>query len=245
MNKVSFGFRDVSPDEKTKRVKDVFSSVAHKYDLMNDVMSGGIHRLWKRELLRILRLEPGMQHIDVAGGTGDISFLISEQIPRIQITLCDLNDNMLRVGQERADKKKLTNDIQWVCCDAAHLPLPDRTFHAYTIAFGLRNVTEIDLSLQEAYRTLKPGGQYLCLEFSQVVLPLLNELYEKYSFKLIPKLGQWIAKDQDSYQYLVESIARFPTQEILKEKIEAAGFKHVTYQNLAGGIACIHSGWRI
>tara|TARA_R110002072_G_scaffold106760_18_gene233090 strand:- start:106 stop:963 length:858 start_codon:yes stop_codon:yes gene_type:complete len=260
-----FGFRDVRREEKAPLVQGVFSSVADSYDLMNDLMSGGIHRLWKSAMIDWLNPQPGMTLLDVAGGTGDIAFRaldraaaetqrrvkdgrmsVEEAEARaVKVVVCDLTADMLRVGRDRALDHGRLHGLDWVCGDAMRLPLPDRSVDAYTIAFGLRNVTDIDQALRQAYRVLKPGGHFLCLEFSQVILPLFDQLYDLYSFKILPHIGQIVAGDRDSYQYLVESIRQFPPQDDLKAKVEAAGFSHASYRNLSGGIAAIHSGWRI
>ncbi|MGO1119019.1 bifunctional demethylmenaquinone methyltransferase/2-methoxy-6-polyprenyl-1,4-benzoquinol methylase UbiE [Rhodovibrionaceae bacterium A322] len=260
-----FGFRDVRREEKAPLVQGVFSSVAENYDLMNDLMSGGIHRLWKSAMIDWLNPQPGMVHLDVAGGTGDIAFrsldrAAEESERRVQegrlspeeaeakaakVVVCDLTHDMLRVGRDRALDQGRLSGLEWVCGDAMKLPLPNRSVDAYTIAFGLRNVTDIDQALREAHRVLKPGGHFLCLEFSQVILPLFDQLYDLYSFKILPHIGQVVAGDKDSYQYLVESIRKFPPQDTLKEKVTAAGFGRSDYRNLSGGIAAIHSGWRI
>ncbi|WP_321395472.1 bifunctional demethylmenaquinone methyltransferase/2-methoxy-6-polyprenyl-1,4-benzoquinol methylase UbiE [Emcibacter sp.] len=248
-----FGYRTVEAEKKQGLVRNVFDNVARKYDLMNDVMSAGLHRLWKDELIRVLRPQPGMKLIDVAGGTGDIAFRFLEAARRIpgnadnpaEVTVCDINNNMLTVGRDRAIDRGILENIDWVCGNAEALPLPDSCMDAYTIAFGIRNVTNIDKALAEARRVLKPGGHFLCLEFSHVDLPLLEKLYDVYSFELIPRFGQWITGDKDSYQYLVESIRRFPSQDKFKGMISEAGFKQVSYRNMSGGVVALHSGWRI
>ncbi len=238
---VPFGFEDIAANEKTQKVQDLFGRVASSYDLMNDLMSGGLHRLWKREMIKTLAPLANMHILDVAGGTGDIAFGILKQQPLATVTICDLTPGMLTEGRKKATQ----TSIQWVCGDAAYLPFPKHTMDAYTIAFGLRNVTEMQAALCEAHRVLKPGGRFLCLEFSQVQYPVLRDLYEKYSFSIIPKIGGWVAQDEMAYQYLVESIARFPPQEELKQMLCDAEFEQVTYSNLSGGIAAIHSGWKI
>ncbi len=256
-----FGTRPVSPDEKTALVRDVFDSVADQYDVMNDVMSGGVHRLWKNHLIRRIRPKAGLHYLDVAGGTGDIAFRIKDYIGKRNkqrppaktlsnghdgsITLCDLNWDMLRVGRNRAIDQGKLNDYDWVTGNAETLPLEDNSVDVYTIAFGLRNVTHIDDALKEAYRVLKPGGRFYCLEFSHVENPAFAALYDKFSFNIIPKMGEFIAKDRKSYQYLVESIRKFPTQENLKERLENAGFIKTSYKNLTFGIAAIHFGLKI
>ncbi len=242
-----FGFQTVAAGDKSGLVRSVFDSVANRYDLMNDVMSGGLHRLWKTSLIDQLRPFPEMAHLDVAGGTGDIAFrtLAALKGKKADITVCDINREMLQVGKKRAAKKGCADKIDWLCADAESLPLPSRSVDAYTIAFGIRNVTHIDRVLSEAFRVLKPGGRFLCLEFSHLAIPGFDRLYEAYSFRLIPALGQWITKDRESYQYLVESIRRFPDQAHFTAMIREAGFERVTCRNLSGGIVALHAGWRI
>lgn len=241
-----FGTRDVTPEEKTSLVRGVFDSVADQYDLMNDVMSGGVHRLWKNHLIRRIRPKAGLHYLDVAGGTGDIAFRIGERVKHnAKITLCDLNWDMLRVGRDRAINNGHLNDFDWVTGNAETLPLEDNSVDVYTIAFGLRNVTHIDNALKEAHRVLKPGGRFYCLEFSHVQNPAFAALYDKFSFHIIPQMGEIIAKDRDSYQYLVESIRKFPTQENLKTRMNSAGFIKTSYENLTFGIAAIHFGLKI
>lgn len=238
-----FGYKDVSPEEKTQGVIGVFDSVADSYDIMNDVMSGGLHRLWKDHFVRIARPRPRMKCLDVAGGTGDIAFRIRKKAgPSANITVFDLNQNMLNVGRDRAIDKGWINDFEWTCGDAAKLPFEDNSFDLYTIAFGLRNVTHIDTALKEAVRVLKPGGRFYCLEFSHVRNPILSKAYDFYSFTALPKMGELIAKDKDSYQYLAESIRKFPCQEDLKARMNEAGFKNSSFSNLSGGICAIHKG---
>lgn len=240
----SFGFQDVDPSEKPGLVQDVFSSVAGNYDLMNDLMSGGVHRIWKSTLIDLMRPRSDDTLLDVAGGTGDIAARYLNAGGG-RVTVCDLTEAMVTTGRDRMiDEGRLTG-IDWTVGDAQALPVPDRSVTMYSIAFGLRNVTDINVALSEAYRVLKPGGQYFCLEFSHVALPFLDKLYDTYSFKVLPLLGQVVARDRDSYQYLAESIRRFPDQESLSKKMVSAGFEMVRHQNLSGGIAAIHSGWRI
>ena len=248
-----FGFRTVEKQDKQGLVRNVFDSVAQKYDLMNDVMSGGLHRLWKGAMIRIMRPEPGMKLLDVAGGTGDIAFrfLAAAQKRKkpgarpAEVTVCDINANMLDVGRDRAIDRGILRHIEWVCGNAESLSFPDNSFDAYSIAFGIRNVTNIDKALAEAHRVLKPGGRFLCLEFSKLDLPLIDKIYEAYSFHLLPRVGGMITGDRDSYQYLVESIRQFPPQDKFKAMIEEAGFGRVTYRNMTGGVVAIHSGWKI
>ena len=241
-----FGFTTVPEAEKAKLVRGVFESVAPRYDLMNDLMSAGVHRLWKNAMVDWLAPRGAIRVLDMAGGTGDIAFRIQDRAPQAQILVADINAAMLGQGRSRAiDQARLDQRLNWVCMDAEKLCLPDRCVDAYTIAFGIRNVTHIERALAEAFRVLKPGGRFLCLEFSHVTDPGFAKLYDFYSFQLLPKLGDWVAKDAESYRYLVESIRRFPDQDKFKAMIEAAGFGRVSYRNLPGGIAAMHSGWRI
>lgn len=244
----SFGFRDVPESEKEGLVREVFSSVAARYDLMNDVMSGGVHRIWKDAMVEWLNPQPGWHVLDVAGGTGDIAFRIAAMARgrggEAGITVCDINADMLAEGRRRAGEKGEAH-IAWVCGDAEQLPFPDAHFDAYTIAFGIRNVTHIERALSEARRVLKPGGRFLCLEFSKVNVPGLDALYDAYSFKLLPRMGAWVAGDEDSYRYLAESIRRFPPPEQFAAMIAAAGLEQVKIRLLSGGIAAMHSAWRI
>ena len=244
----SFGFREVPEGDKEGLVKEVFSSVAARYDLMNDLMSAGIHRIWKDAMVEWLGPRPGWLCLDVAGGTGDIAFRIAEMVRSrggdAAITVCDINADMLGEGVRRA-KEKGETAIEWVCGNAESLPFPDAHFDAYTIAFGIRNVTHIDAALREARRVLKPGGRFLCLEFSKVEVPGLDKLYDAYSFELLPKIGKVVAKDEDSYRYLAESIRRFPPQAKFAAMIADAGLSQVKVRNLSGGIAAMHSAWRL
>ncbi|MCD8497451.1 MAG: bifunctional demethylmenaquinone methyltransferase/2-methoxy-6-polyprenyl-1,4-benzoquinol methylase UbiE [Alphaproteobacteria bacterium] len=241
-----FGEQPVTPEEKTSKVHGVFEGVARNYDIMNDLMSGGVHRLWKDSFVRRIRPRPGLKYLDVAGGTGDIAFRIRRKAgDGAHITLCDLTYNMLEVGRDRAINKGWLNGFDWVTGNAESLPFPDNSFDVYTISFGLRNVTHIDNALMEARRVLKPGGRFFCLEFSHVRMPLLAKAYDAYSYNVIPKIGEIVAKDRESYQYLVESIRKFPSQRALVKRMEAAGFEWAEYSNLTGGIACIHSGVRL
>ena len=240
-----FGFETIPEAEKAGRVHSVFSSVASRYDLMNDAMSVGIHRLWKEALIDWMAPRPGMQLLDVAGGTGDISFRFLDRLKGDgHATVCDMTQAMLDEGALRAEKRGLTN-VDWICGDAMALPFADRSFDAYTIAFGIRNVTRVQDALSEAYRVLKPGGRFLCLEFSQIPSPGLQWIYDRYSFNIIPPMGQAITGDRDSYQYLVESIRRFPEQETYVSMIRDAGFGQVKYRNFSMGIVALHSGWRL
>jgi demethylmenaquinone methyltransferase/2-methoxy-6-polyprenyl-1,4-benzoquinol methylase len=245
----TFGFETVAESERQGRVNRVFASVAERYDLMNDLMSGGLHRLWKDDLIAWLAPPRGTQAfhlLDVAGGTGDVALrCISRGGSGCRATLCDISPEMIAVGARRVADAGLAERIAVSVGNAEALPFPSRTFDAYTIAFGIRNVTHIDRALTEAYRVLKPGGRFLCLEFSEVQVPMLDRLYDFHSFEVIPRLGELAAGDRAAYQYLVESIRRFPKQEAFAGMIRAAGFERVTYRNLTGGVAAIHSGWRI
>lgn len=238
-----FGYESVPVSEKKGRVRDVFDSVAGRYDLMNDLMSAGMHRLWKRALVGALAPLPGMALLDVAGGTGDISFRALDKAPGLDALVMDINAQMLRVGRERAEKRGL--DVAFACGDAERLPVASASRDAVTIAFGIRNVTHIDRALAEMTRVLRPGGHFLCLEFSPAVEPLLKGLYDRYSFEMIPRLGQWVTGDRDSYQYLVESIRRFPAPEAFAGMMRRAGLSRVRCQPMTGGVVALHSGWRI
>lgn len=241
-----FGEKQVAPDEKTRLVRGVFDSVAPSYDVMNDLMSGGLHRLWKDHLVRKIRPRSGLHYLDVAGGTGDIAFRIRKKAGKdCKITLCDINAEMLSVGRDRAMDMGFGTDFDWVTGNAESLPLPDNSVDVYTIAFGLRNVTHIDDALSEAFRVLKPGGRFYCLEFSKVREPFLAKVYDAYSFKVIPKIGKLVAKDAESYQYLVESIRKFPSQCELLKRLEAAGFQQCRVENLTFGVVAIHEGVKI
>ncbi len=248
-NSTSFGFREVNPGEKQGLVDGVFHSVAGRYDLMNDLMSGGLHRLWKDAM--VSRLAPPrsgrrpFKVLDMAGGTGDIAFRIAERSNRTaDITVADINSSMLEVGRDRARARGLDR-IEFVEANAEELPWADASFDAYTIAFGIRNVPKIDRALSEAFRVLKPGGRFLCLEFSHVDAPLADKVYDLYSFHLVPKIGRVVAKDEESYRYLVESIRRFPDQERFKAMIETAGFSRVGYTNMTLGVVALHVGVKI
>ena len=243
----SFGFLSVDAQERQRLVNDVFSRVAGRYDLMNDLMSGGMHRLWKADLINWLapsRRET-LALLDVAGGTGDVArrFLNSAS-QQSSATICDINAEMLKAGRDKLGGR-FGDRLRFVQGNAETLPFPDRSFDVYTIAFGIRNVTHIEAALAEAFRVLKRGGRFLCLEFSDVRTPMLDKVYEAYSFKVIPRLGELVAGDGASYQYLVESIRRFPDQDAFAAMIVKAGFERVQYRNLSGGIAALHSGWRI
>jgi demethylmenaquinone methyltransferase/2-methoxy-6-polyprenyl-1,4-benzoquinol methylase len=246
---ISFGFREVPEDERQRLVNGVFSSVAERYDLMNDLMSGGLHRLWKRDFVGEIGAPRGDQPfrlLDVAGGTGDIAIrTVRGAGYGTTAVICDISPEMLAVGARKVRDAHLDDRIALQEGNAESLAFADKSFDAYTIAFGIRNVTHIDVALREAFRVLKFGGRFLCLEFSEVQVPLLDKLYDLHSFNIIPRLGQLAAGDAASYQYLVESIRKFPKQEAFAEMIRAAGFARVSYRNLTGGIAAIHSGWKI
>lgn len=244
-----FGFSEVPVAEKTARVRAVFDSVSSRYDLMNDLMSGGIHRIWKSALIDQLNPQSGMDIVDVAGGTGDIARRILARCHgAANVTICDINANMLIAGRDRSiDRGELVGSgaPNLVCGNAEELPFADAALDAYTIAFGLRNVTHIDKALAEARRVLRPGGHFLCLEFSRVVVPMLAPVYDRYSFSVLPRIGALVARDRASYVYLAESIRKFPPQDDLAAMLRAANFDQVSYRNLSGGIAAIHSAWRI
>ena len=242
----SFGFEAVEPARKAHRVQAVFTSVASRYDLMNDLMSGGVHRLWKEALIDWLAPRPGMHLLDLAGGTGDVATrVLNRTSGKVRVTLLDQNLAMLEAGRDRALDAGWLEEIAWIAGDAQSLPLKDRTLDAVTIAFGIRNVTEIEKALAEARRVLRPGGRFLCLEFSKLTLPLLEPLYDAYSLRVLPRIGKVVAGDAASYRYLAESIRRFPDQESLSALMREAGFARVAYRNLTGGVAAIHSGWRL
>ncbi|NXF87630.1 COQ5 protein, partial [Eubucco bourcierii] len=275
-----FGFQTVTEAERREKIYQVFESVAKKYDVMNDSMTLGIHRIWKDIFVRKMNPSPGTLLLDVAGGTGDIAFRFLNYVHSVRerqlqrklrqqqnlswqeisetyqedklkslgdsrVVVCDINKEMLKVGKQKAQHLGYSEGLSWVLGDAEELPFDDAKFDVYTIAFGIRNVTRIDLALREAYRVLKPGGRFLCLEFSHINNPLFSRLYDLYSFQVIPVLGEIIAGDWKSYQYLVESIRRFPPQDELKAMIEDVGFFKVDYQNLNGGIVAIHSGFKL
>jgi len=244
----SFGFRQVGAGEKQPLVNEVFSSVAAKYDLMNDLMSGGLHRLWKDAFVAMMappRIH-GWRVLDVAGGTGDIAFRMIEASRRhAQATILDINTAMLEVGRKRAEKKGLNAHCEFIEANGENLPFERGSFDAYSIAFGIRNIPDMARALAESYRVLKPGGRFMCLEFSCVDMPFLDQLYDLWSFHAIPKIGSLVAKDAQSYRYLVESIKQFPQQSQFAAMIEQAGFTRVKWRNLSGGIVAIHSGWKI
>ena len=239
---VSFGYEEVSPEEKTERVGAVFSSVAKKYDIMNDAMSVGMHRLWKDKFVRRVKPREGECILDMAGGTGDIAFRMAKL--GAAVTVSDINQDMLDVGIERAMERGF-DDLVWSRQNAEELSFPDRFFDGYTIAFGIRNVTRIDAALAEAHRVLKHGGRFYCLEFSTTQWPGFKEAYDLYSHKLVPKIGEAIAGDGDSYRYLIESIRKFPTMPEFEQMIRAAGFTRTKVEPILGGVVAIHSGWKI
>ena len=244
-----FGFRDVPLGDKQTLVNDVFHSVASRYDLMNDLMSAGLHRVWKNLMIDALdppRSDRPFALLDVAGGTGDVAFRAAKAAGAgFRATVCDINSDMLAVGRERALARHLDDRVAFVEGNAEALAFPDRGFDAYTIAFGIRNVPKIDLALKEAFRVLRPGGRFLCLEFSAVDVPGLDRIYDLFSFKVIPPLGGAVTGDAESYQYLVESIRKFPRPNAFAEMIRSAGFSRVKWQSLSGGIVALHSGWRL
>ncbi|KAG3116426.1 hypothetical protein PI124_g17321 [Phytophthora idaei] len=249
-----FGFQQVPEEDKERMVASVFHNVAEQYDVMNDFMSGGMHRVWKDTFVDTLHPVGPLKCLDVAGGTGDIAFRIAEQLSKSsrgtegsEITVCDINSSMLQVGEERAPKVLPHVDpslFRWVEGNAEHLDFEDNSFDVYTIVFGIRNVTHVDRAIKEAYRVLKPGGRFMCMEFSQVPNPLIRQFYDAYSFNVIPLLGEKVANDRPSYQYLVESIRQFPPQEKFKAMIEDAGFKRVSYTNFTFGVTAMHSGFK-
>jgi demethylmenaquinone methyltransferase/2-methoxy-6-polyprenyl-1,4-benzoquinol methylase len=239
---VSFGYDEVSPGEKTERVGAVFSSVARKYDVMNDAMSGGMHRLWKDRFVRRVKPQPGEAILDMAGGTGDIAFRLADA--GAEVTVSDINQDMLDVGIDRAMARGM-DGLVWSRQNAESLNFPDRIFDAYTIAFGIRNVTQIDLALAEAHRVLKFGGRFFCLEFSSTEWPGFKEAYDLYSHRVVPRLGQAIAGDAESYRYLIESIRRFPPMREFEAMIRTAGFAQTRVEPLLGGLVAIHSGWKV
>jgi demethylmenaquinone methyltransferase/2-methoxy-6-polyprenyl-1,4-benzoquinol methylase len=246
----SFGYREVRAEDKASLVGGVFERVANRYDLMNDLMSGGLHRLWKSAMIDWLAPRQGLRLLDVAGGTGDIAFRVLDRVARKRgalprITVCDINRAMLEVGRDRAIDQNRIAPLAWLCADAEALPVADRSVDAYTIAFGIRNVTRIERALAEARRVLRPGGRFLCLEFSHLRLDSLRRLYDQYSFTVVPWLGEQVADDRAAYQYLVESIRRFPDQTTFARMIEQAGLERVRCRNLSGGIAALHSAWRL
>ncbi|MFC6636250.1 bifunctional demethylmenaquinone methyltransferase/2-methoxy-6-polyprenyl-1,4-benzoquinol methylase UbiE [Sulfitobacter sp. JBTF-M27] len=240
-----FGAQTVREDEKAGMVRSLFSDVANKYDIMNDVMSVGIHRVWKEAMMDWLAPRAGQKLLDVAGGTGDVSFKFLKRAGYGHATVCDLTEGMLIEGRKRAEAAQLADSLDWVVGDAMALPFEDNSFDVYTISFGIRNVTRPQEALNEAFRVLKPGGRLMVLEFSQLPNPMMQKAYDLYSFNVIPRMGQVIANDRDSYQYLVESIRNFPDQETFLDMVKQAGFEQAKYRNLTMGIAALHSGWKL
>ena len=247
---VDFGERRIPDADKELLVRAVFDSVAPRYDLMNDLMSGGIHRLWKDTMVAWLKPRPGQVLLDVAGGTGDVAVralprLAPPEQPAGRVVVCDASERMLELGRARALDQGILAGIEWVCADAERLPIADRTVNLYTIAFGLRNVTQIDAALAEARRVLRPGGRFMCLEFVPEISPFLQPLYDLYSFGFVPLLGEIVTGNREAYAYLVESIRRFPGQSELAGIIAQAGLDRVRFRNLTGGVAALHSAWRL
>ena len=240
-----FGFETVPEAQKAGKVQNIFNSVASKYDIMNDVMSAGIHRIWKEAMMDWLAPRPGQKPIDVAGGTGDVSFKFLKRSGSGHATVLDITENMLIEGRKRAVADKIPDSLDWIVGDAMFLPFADNTFDVYTISFGIRNVTRPQEALNEAFRVLRPGGRLMVLEFSQIPVPLVQKAYDLYSFNVIPTMGKLIANDRSSYQYLVESIRKFPDQKTFLSMLQNAGFKNNNYRNLSLGIAALHSGWKI
>ena len=244
-NTTHFGARTVREDEKKGLVEGVFTSVASRYDVMNDLMSGGVHRLWKDAMMDWLAPRDGQHLLDVAGGTGDIAFRFLRRAPGARAVVCDMTAAMLEAGRKRAEAARLEDRLDWVVGDAMALPFADASFDVYTISFGIRNVTKPEVALAEAFRVLRPGGRLMVLEFSQIPNDALQWAYDRYSFNVIPQMGRVVTGDRDSYQYLVESIRRFPDQESFARMIRAAGFEQVKYRNLTMGVAALHSGWKL
>jgi len=240
-----FGNETVPEADKAGRVRGVFTSVASKYDIMNDVMSGGIHRIWKDAMMDWLAPRPGQRLLDVAGGTGDIAFRYLKRAGSGHATVLDLTEGMLVAGRKRAEAGRMADSLDWVVGDAMALPFDDNSFDVYTISFGIRNVTRPQEALNEAYRVLRPGGRLMVLEFSQLPNAMMQKAYDLYSFNVIPRMGQVIAGDRESYQYLVESIRKFPNQETFLGMVRAAGFGNAKYRNLTMGVAALHSGWKL
>ncbi len=247
-NETHFGDRTVRRARKAALVREVFDGVAERYDLMNDLMSGGLHRLWKQTLVERLRPRAPMTVLDLAGGTGDIARRILARLggdPESRLIACDINLSMLEVGRDRSIDQGRPVGIEWLCGDAERLPLDDQCVDAVTVAFGLRNVTDLEAALGEVQRVLAPGGRFLCLEFSRVSIPLLDRLYDEYSFRVLPLIGELVTGRADAYRYLIESIRTFPAQDAFAARIEAAGLGNVSYRNLSGGIVALHSAWRL
>lgn len=240
-----FGFQTVPEGDKAGMVHGVFTRVASRYDIMNDLMSGGVHRLWKDAMMDWLAPRPGQHLLDVAGGTGDVAFRFLKRAAGSSAVVCDMTESMLIEGRKRAEAEHQADRLEWVVGDAMALPFADNSFDVYTISFGIRNVTRIPDALREAFRVLRPGGRLMVLEFSQIPNALLQKAYDLYSFNVIPVMGQIVANDRDSYQYLVESIRKFPDQDTFAAMIRQAGFEQVKYRNLTMGVAALHSGWKI
>ncbi|MDB6452501.1 bifunctional demethylmenaquinone methyltransferase/2-methoxy-6-polyprenyl-1,4-benzoquinol methylase UbiE [Falsirhodobacter sp. 20TX0035] len=240
-----FGFRTVDETEKAGLVHGVFSSVASKYDVMNDLMSAGVHRLWKDAMMDWLAPRPGQRLLDVAGGTGDVAFRFLKRAAGSKAVVLDMTESMLVAGRQRADAGNMADRLDWVVGDAMALPLPDNSFDVYTISFGIRNVTRVQDALNEAHRVLRPGGRLMVLEFSQLPNAMMQKAYDLYSFNVIPPMGKLVTGDRDSYQYLVESIRKFPDQDTFAGMIRQAGFDLVKYRNMSMGIAALHSGWKV
>jgi demethylmenaquinone methyltransferase/2-methoxy-6-polyprenyl-1,4-benzoquinol methylase len=240
-----FGYRDIPESEKAGMVHGVFTNVASKYDIMNDVMSVGIHRVWKDAMMDWLAPRPGQRLLDVAGGTGDIAFRFLKRAKSAEAVVLDMTESMLIEGRTRAEAGAMADNLDWIVGDAMALPFDDNSFDVYTISFGIRNVTRVEDALSEAFRVLKPGGRLMVLEFSQLPNEMMQKAYDLYSFNVIPRMGQLIANDHDSYQYLVESIRKFPDQERFAAMIRDAGFDNVAYRNMTFGVAALHSGWKI
>ena len=242
----NFGFKKVSKEEKPKLVNKVFDNVAFRYDLMNDLMSAGLHRLWKDSFIYWLAPRKDTHLLDVAGGTGDIAFRFSKKTKnQAKVTILDRNENMLNEGKRRLNVGQIAPDLEWVCGDAMNLPFKNEIFDYYTISFGIRNVLDLKKCLSEALRVLKPGGRIMILEFSKVENETLNKIYDAFSFNVVPRLGKLIANDAESYQYLIESIRKFPSQEKLASLVSEAGFRLVKYRNLTQGVVAMHSGWKV
>jgi len=242
----NFGFKKVSKEEKPKLVNKVFDNVAFRYDLMNDLMSAGLHRLWKDSFIDWLAPRKNTHLLDVAGGTGDIAFRFSKKTKnQAKVTILDRNENMLNEGKRRLNVGQIAPNLEWVCGDAMNLPFKNEIFDYYTISFGIRNVLDLKKCLSEALRVLKPGGRIMILEFSKVENETLNKIYDAFSFNVVPRLGKLIANDAESYQYLIESIRKFPSQEKLASLISEAGFRLVKYRNLTQGVVAMHSGWKV